>query len=199
MRGPRPGDVEELETTVGRDAAAAEAQCIIQPYRDIEECNFDTCSEPDGVREPSNATWRYQHGDVSPWASNRRHTAMGRRCKSYPKSSELPTDTVLGSMRSKILKWISTIPYTNHHKWISEGRLEGTGEWPFKKNAYCSWRSSSVSKLLLLRGIRKSSFVATSSRLTSWSSWSRQNIHCIKSYRFFPIGSDTGEVGILLL
>ena len=50
------GDVAQLEETVGRDAAVAEAQCIIQPYHDIEACNVDACSEPGGVREPSNAT-----------------------------------------------------------------------------------------------------------------------------------------------
>ncbi|KAI5841657.1 hypothetical protein BZA05DRAFT_344843, partial [Tricharina praecox] len=58
-----------------------------------------------------------------------------------------------GSRRSDILEWISKIPYTNHHKRISEVRLKGTGEWLFKKTEYHNWRSSSASKLLLLRGI----------------------------------------------
>lgn len=60
------------------------------------------------------------------------------------------------SNRSQILEWISTIPYTSHHKRISEGRLDGTGEWLLAKKEYQDWRASSTSKLLLLRGIRKS-------------------------------------------
>jgi len=59
------------------------------------------------------------------------------------------------SNRSQILEWISTIPYTSHHRKISEGRLDGTGEWLLARNEYRDWRESSASKLLLLRGIRK--------------------------------------------
>ncbi|KAI5841659.1 hypothetical protein BZA05DRAFT_360374, partial [Tricharina praecox] len=54
---------------------------------------------------------------------------------------------------SEILEWISTIPYTSHHRRISERRLQGTGDWIFRKAEYCTWKSSGVSMLLLLRGI----------------------------------------------
>ena len=57
--------------------------------------------------------------------------------------------------RTEILEWISTVPYTNHHKRISDDRLEGTGEWILKKEKYRTWRASTNSILLLLRGIRK--------------------------------------------
>ncbi|KAI5813161.1 hypothetical protein BZA77DRAFT_346635, partial [Pyronema omphalodes] len=57
------------------------------------------------------------------------------------------------SERSAILHWISAIPYISHHKRISEGRLEGTGEWLFERPEYEEWLSSNESKLLLLRGI----------------------------------------------
>jgi len=63
--------------------------------------------------------------------------------------------TVLESKRSEILRWISIIPYTEHHTRITAARLAGTGEWLFQKGEYKEWLSSSVSKLLLLRGIRK--------------------------------------------
>jgi hypothetical protein len=53
------------------------------------------------------------------------------------------------------LGWISTIPYTEHHKRIKTTRLKDTGEWLFQKEEYKEWLSSSASKLLLLRGIRK--------------------------------------------
>ncbi|KAI5850862.1 hypothetical protein BZA05DRAFT_51671 [Tricharina praecox] len=57
------------------------------------------------------------------------------------------------SRRSEILEWISTIPYTSHHRSISDCRLDGTGTWIFDKDEYRTWRASNVSLLLLLRGI----------------------------------------------
>jgi len=62
---------------------------------------------------------------------------------------------VLESRRSDILRWISTIPYTDHHKRIKTSRLKDTGAWLFQKTEYQEWLASSASKLLLLRGIRK--------------------------------------------
>ncbi|KAI5782140.1 hypothetical protein FPQ18DRAFT_283943, partial [Pyronema domesticum] len=56
------------------------------------------------------------------------------------------------SERSSILEWISTIPYRSHHERINAGRLEGTGKWLLEREDYRTWISSSVSKLLLLRG-----------------------------------------------
>ncbi|KAA8894567.1 hypothetical protein FN846DRAFT_999693 [Sphaerosporella brunnea] len=57
------------------------------------------------------------------------------------------------SDRLNILEWISTIPYLSHHQQISEKRLKDTGQWLLERNEYREWRSSSSSKLLLLRGI----------------------------------------------
>ena len=59
------------------------------------------------------------------------------------------------SRRTEILEWISKIPYLDHHKRISEGRLDGTAEWLLRRVEYLDWESSSASKLLLLWGIRK--------------------------------------------
>ncbi|KAI5799542.1 hypothetical protein FPQ18DRAFT_253782, partial [Pyronema domesticum] len=61
--------------------------------------------------------------------------------------------TSVDSQRSSILEWISTIPYRSHHERINAGRLEGTGKWLLEREDYRTWISSSVSKLLLLRGI----------------------------------------------
>jgi hypothetical protein len=43
----------------------------------------------------------------------------------------------------------------NHCNQISGERLEGIGEWLLAKTEYRDWRASSVSKILLLRGIRR--------------------------------------------
>ncbi|KAI5842268.1 hypothetical protein BZA05DRAFT_464062, partial [Tricharina praecox] len=58
----------------------------------------------------------------------------------------------LNATRTEILNWISTISYISHHKRISDGRLAGTCEWILGRKKFCSWKSLSVSKVML-RGI----------------------------------------------
>ena len=128
------------------------------------------------VRAGSGVSERYQHDCVTARISDRQHTAEYRGYENlFPKSS-WPAHTATGSKRSEILEWISDVPYTSHHKRIGEGRLEGTGKWLLGRDEYRTWRSSSASKLLLLRGIRMTpnDFIRMNSRLTSYSSsWSR--------------------------
>ena len=110
------------------------------------------------VSAASGVSERYQHDCVTARISNRQHTAEYRRYqRRFPEPQLVRSHTATGSKRSKILEWISDVPYTSHHKRISEGRLKGTGKWVFEREEYRTWRSSSASKLLLLRGIRTSS------------------------------------------
>lgn len=55
--------------------------------------------------------------------------------------------------RVKILKSISTIPDTLHHKTVSKGRLPASGNWLLQKEAYKAWRMESSSSILWLHGI----------------------------------------------
>jgi hypothetical protein len=55
--------------------------------------------------------------------------------------------------RARILKAISPIPYSIHHKNARKGRLKGSGEWLLEKAEYRSWRESSTSSVLWLHGI----------------------------------------------
>ena len=109
------------------------------------------------VRAASDALGRYQHNYVTARISDRQHTAEYRRYGGLFPNHSLSAHTATGSKRSEILEWISDVPYTSHHKRIGEGRLEGTGKWICEREEYHAWRSSSASKLLLLRGIRMSS------------------------------------------
>ncbi|KAK3298835.1 uncharacterized protein B0H64DRAFT_83679 [Chaetomium fimeti] len=55
--------------------------------------------------------------------------------------------------RTRILRSISSIPYSMHQKHAKKGRLEGSGQWLLRKPEYKSWRQSSTSSVLLLHGI----------------------------------------------
>jgi hypothetical protein len=136
-------------------------------------------SYSEGFEGPSNAVGKYQQHNIAYSTSTPQHTRLVRR---YGGSSDVATHceyllTSVDNERSSILQWISMIPYTSHHKRISEGRLEGTGKWLFERQEYTTWISPSDSKLLLLRGIRKSphaSFICMLLVLPSQSfSWSR--------------------------
>ncbi|KAF8252084.1 hypothetical protein K440DRAFT_19197, partial [Wilcoxina mikolae CBS 423.85] len=113
------GDIEDLEKTVGQDAAvstAASTQTELSQLRKLlDDLNVTT------------SRFGPQLDDI-----------------------QLKLE---GVERSKILEWISKIPYSSHHKEISERRLDDTGRWLFEKEEYRRWKSSSASTLLLLRGI----------------------------------------------
>ncbi|KAL7265925.1 hypothetical protein RUND412_011545, partial [Rhizina undulata] len=55
--------------------------------------------------------------------------------------------------RSDILKWLSTVPFEDHHLFIRPSRQAGTGEWLLKKKEFIYWKDSSSSSILWLRGI----------------------------------------------
>ncbi|KAI5796206.1 hypothetical protein FPQ18DRAFT_423767 [Pyronema domesticum] len=79
-------------------------------------------------------------------------TEQPRNLRQFAAHCDCPL-TSLDCERSSILEWISTVPYSSHHQRINAGRLEGTGQWLLERQDYRTWISSSVSKLLLLRGI----------------------------------------------
>lgn len=59
--------------------------------------------------------------------------------------------------RLQILRWLSDVHYKKHHQSLSKCLLEGTGSWLLEKPQFIEWRNSSVSSVLWLHGIRRSS------------------------------------------
>ena len=57
--------------------------------------------------------------------------------------------------RSKILSWISDIPYKGIHNVARKGWTKGTGNWLLEHDRYLKWRASSASTILWLHGMRK--------------------------------------------
>ena len=55
--------------------------------------------------------------------------------------------------RSKILQWISPIPYIQHHNQARRDVLAGTGTWFLKDETVLRWLSSSSSSIMWLHGI----------------------------------------------
>ena len=57
--------------------------------------------------------------------------------------------------RTKILQWISAVPYEGNHDTASMGHTSGTGEWLLQHDTYMEWRTSDTCNILWLHGIRK--------------------------------------------
>lgn len=57
--------------------------------------------------------------------------------------------------QSKILQWISSIPYEDNHTTARQGRTDGTGKWLLGHSRYREWRKSSASMILWLHGFRE--------------------------------------------
>lgn len=55
--------------------------------------------------------------------------------------------------RLKILSWLSTIPYHQHHKKAYSEVLEGTGSWFLEDSEYIRWRGCDESAMLWIHGI----------------------------------------------
>ena len=70
--------------------------------------------------------------------------------------SHSQTQSQLNGERLNILLWLSPVQYKKHHQSICNGLLEGTGSWLLEKPQFVKWRNSSVSSVLWLHGIRKS-------------------------------------------
>ena len=67
------------------------------------------------------------------------------------------TESQMKEERLNILSWLSNVQYKKHHQTLSKGLLKGTGSWLLGKPQFVEWRNSSVSSVLWLHGIRRSS------------------------------------------
>lgn len=67
-------------------------------------------------------------------------------------------DTIDEDKRDKILAWISTTPFGDHHseiKGIREEGADGTCQWLIRRSEFVAWRDSSFSSMFWLTGTGK--------------------------------------------
>ena len=53
----------------------------------------------------------------------------------------------------QLLQWLSTVPFSSHHKRHSERRIPASGQWLLDHERYRHWRNTSSSSIFLLHGI----------------------------------------------
>ncbi|EEB95754.1 hypothetical protein MPER_05225, partial [Moniliophthora perniciosa FA553] len=62
-------------------------------------------------------------------------------------------DQLEDSERTRILDWISPLPYQGYHNHHKREVLQGTGQWLLQSQIYNEWKNDSTSSLLWLHGI----------------------------------------------
>ncbi|KAM0796953.1 ankyrin repeat-containing domain protein [Usnea florida] len=67
--------------------------------------------------------------------------------------SSTSTKTFDESQHLQLLKWLSPVPFSSHHKRHFESRIPGSGQWLLNHDRYLHWSKSSTSSIFLLHGI----------------------------------------------
>ena len=57
--------------------------------------------------------------------------------------------------RNKILDWISSVDFSSRHKAVSNERVENSGTWFLRSDAYKNWLNGTASNVLCCQGMRK--------------------------------------------
>lgn len=86
-------------------------------------------------------------------------------------------DNLARNQRLEVLRWMSTVPYRQHHNASISNVLDHSGAWLQDNPYFIEWRKSSSSAILWLHGIRKSREILQTPQLTIdyFRSWVRQN------------------------
>ncbi|KAL8917787.1 MAG: hypothetical protein Q9172_005689 [Xanthocarpia lactea] len=67
--------------------------------------------------------------------------------------STLTTQRLREKEQIRLLRWLSLVPCSAHHRSHSEKRIPGSGQWLLKHDEYLRWRNMSSSTIFLLCGI----------------------------------------------
>ena len=67
--------------------------------------------------------------------------------------SSISAQVLQENQRLPLLQWLSSVPFSSHHKRHSESRIPGSGQWLLDHDRYRHWRNTSSSTILLLHGI----------------------------------------------
>ena len=67
--------------------------------------------------------------------------------------SSLSTQVLQDSQRLHLLRWLSPVPFSSHHKQNSKNRMVDSCQWLLTCDKYLDWRKTSSSSILLLHGI----------------------------------------------
>ena len=86
-------------------------------------------------------------------AMNALLVSLNEPIKRLADDSSASTKTLDESQHLQLLKWLSPVPFSSHHKRHFESRIPGSGQWLLNHDRYLHWSNSSTSSIFLLHGI----------------------------------------------
>ena len=86
-------------------------------------------------------------------AMNALLVSLNEPIKRLADDSSTSTKILDESQHLQLLKWLSPVPFSSHHKRHFESRIPGSGQWLLDHDQYLHWSNSSTSSIFLLHGI----------------------------------------------
>ena len=86
-------------------------------------------------------------------AMNALLASLNEPIKRLADHSSTSTKILEESRHLQLLKWLSPVPFSSHHKRHFESRIPGSGQWLLKHEQYLHWSNNSTSAIFLLHGI----------------------------------------------
>ena len=80
-------------------------------------------------------------------------TSLSEPIKRLVDHSSISAQVLHGNQHLQLLQWLSSVPYSRHHKRHSEHRIPTSGQWLLDHERYRHWRNTSSSSIFLLHGI----------------------------------------------
>ena len=149
------GTIDSLERDVDRDAQliVAERQNVV-----LQGIQHLSSSLP-GWYSDNSMSLLVQASATPDIASQQRDTSLLEIMRTIQKpfnrmADQLVNvhDTLAQNERASILRWLSTIPYAQHHQNVRKGRLQDSGMWLFEHEDFRKWLLTSYSSILWVHG-----------------------------------------------
>ena len=149
------GTIDSLQRDVDRDA-----QLIVVERQNIVLQQIQHLSSSLPSWYSANSMSLSVHASASPdIASQQRDTSLLEIMKSIQEPFNRVADQLVKAHdaltqdeRSSILRWLSTIPYAQHHENVRKGRLQDSGMWLFEHEDFRKWLLTSYSSILWVHG-----------------------------------------------
>jgi Cdc6-like AAA superfamily ATPase len=86
-------------------------------------------------------------------AMNALLTSLNEPIRRLVDRSSISAKALKESQNLHLLRWLSPVPFSSHHKRHSESRIPCSGQWLLDHDRYLKWRNTSSSSIFLLHGI----------------------------------------------
>lgn len=147
-------DVRNIQTEVERDARLVDAENQHKIYHDVNTVVVTAAGIHQAVSTPITGLAILNPGDTK--GTQQLLQILSDMDKPIHRMADQVADLHDGMQKEQrliILRWLSSVPYAQHHQNIRTDRLHNSGLWMLEKPEYKVWQTTSSSSILWLHGI----------------------------------------------